>query len=361
MYVFLCQLCTKKEKMARKYYDIIKNDDENCTILLYGYIGRYDDVSSAVVAQELMEAVNQYAKIDVRVNSMGGEVYEGIAIFNALRNCKAEVTIFIDGIAASAASFVAACGRKVLMGKYSKLMIHEPSGGCYGNKEDMAKCIKELTDIENDLINIYASRCKKSTAEIKNEYFDGKDHWLTADEAVSQGMADGIFDTDPVEGDEPKQIYTTIYNRLEEPQNKNTMSILEELKKSQRFKDCKTEEDALKIVASLEKNGAENETLKAKAAALEASNKKFAEAEAARDAAEKKAILDAAEGEGRIDAETRPTYATLLDKDRELGEKIISQLPKSRRAVEDIKEEVHEVSNAWNERQKEISQRYYGK
>ena len=76
-----------------------------CCILLYGDIGEYDDnVRSGDIARELLEAEALTGKVDVRINSNGGEVYSGIAIFNALKNSKADITIYVDGIAASAAS-----------------------------------------------------------------------------------------------------------------------------------------------------------------------------------------------------------------------------------------------------------------
>lgn len=83
-----------------------------CCILLYGDIGEYDDnVRSGDIARELLEAEALTGKVDVRINSNGGEVYSGIAIFNALKNSKADITIYVDGIAASMASVIALCGQ----------------------------------------------------------------------------------------------------------------------------------------------------------------------------------------------------------------------------------------------------------
>lgn len=87
-----------------------------CCILLYGDIGEYDDnVRSGDIARELLEAEALTGKVDVRINSNGGEVYSGIAIFNALKNSKADITIYVDGIAASMASVIALCGKPVQM------------------------------------------------------------------------------------------------------------------------------------------------------------------------------------------------------------------------------------------------------
>lgn len=98
---------------------------------------------------------------------MGGEVYSGIAIFNALRGSKADVNIYIDGIAASIASVIASCGKPVHMSRYARLMVHSVSGGCYGNKDEIRQCVDEIESLEETLADIYAARCKKTKDEIK--------------------------------------------------------------------------------------------------------------------------------------------------------------------------------------------------
>ena len=90
----------------KKFFNMIPGEDVAC-ILLYGDIGDYDKVRSGDVVRELLEMEAQYKKIDVRINSNGGDVYSGIAIFNAFKNTKADITIYIDGITASIASGIA--------------------------------------------------------------------------------------------------------------------------------------------------------------------------------------------------------------------------------------------------------------
>lgn len=199
---------------------------EACCILLYGDIGDYDDVRSGDIARELLEAESAYGKIDVRINSNGGDVYAGIAIFNALKNSKADITIYIDGIAASMASVIALCGKPVQMSRYSRLMLHSVMGGCYGNKDEMRRCIAEIESLEDTLCEMYATRLGKGKDEIRSTYFDGTDHWLRADEALALGFIDGIYDADPVPEDStPDQVYQIFNNRLNKPQTKNQMNL----------------------------------------------------------------------------------------------------------------------------------------
>lgn len=213
-----------------KYLNIHTAPDGTVTIFLYGEIGDYGDVKSGNVVSELKAAENSGARIDVRINSIGGDVYSGIALYNALKGSRADIHIYIDGVAASMAAVLALCGKPVTMSKYARLMLHSVSGGCYGNKTELRRCIDEIQALEDSLADMLASKLKTDKAQIKSSYFDDNDHWLTAGEALSLGLVDGIYDADPVPDDStPEQIYSIFNNRLDKPSNDNQMN-LEELK-----------------------------------------------------------------------------------------------------------------------------------
>ena len=158
-----------------RYFNIQTDAEGVGTIFLYGDIGDYYDVQSVRVAKELMEAEKASRRVNVRINSNGGEVYCGIAIYNAIKNSKADVRIYVDGIAASMASVIALCGKPVEMSKYARLMLHSVSGGCYGNKNDIQKCIEEIESLEDSLADIYSERTGMTKDEVKATYFDGED------------------------------------------------------------------------------------------------------------------------------------------------------------------------------------------
>lgn len=120
----------------KRFFNIIPGKDAAC-ILLYGEIGEYDRVRSGDIARELIEAESASRQIDVRINSIGGDIFTGMAIFNAFRQSAADITIYIDGVAASMGSVIAACGKPVKMSRYARLMVHSPSGGAYGNAGEM--------------------------------------------------------------------------------------------------------------------------------------------------------------------------------------------------------------------------------
>ena len=329
---------------------------EACCILLYGDIGDYDDVRSGDIARELLEAESAYGKIDVRINSNGGDVYAGIAIFNALKNSKADITIYIDGIAASMASVIALCGKPVQMSRYSRLMLHSVMGGCYGNKDEMRRCIAEIESLEDTLCEMYATRLGKGKDEIRSTYFDGTDHWLRADEALALGFIDGIYDADPVPEDStPDQVYQIFNNRLNKPQNEEQMN-LDELKKRPHFKNCASDEDFLREIGVLETEAGKVPGLNTEVNRLTGELKVFQDKAKADEENSRKKLLDDAQEDGRIDATTRPIYENLLVNDRENGEKALEKLAPKRKVMNDLHVNPTDES-PWNKRQREIKEK----
>lgn len=360
----------------KKYFNIIPGSGR-CSVLLYGDIG--GAVDSGDVMRELLEAEQTYGRIDVRINSVGGDVFSGIAIFNALLQSRADIHIYVDGLAASMASVIALCGKPVEMSRYARLMLHSVRGGCWGTKEEIADCIKEMEALEGTLCQMYARRIDKSEEEIRAMYFDGKDHWLTAQEALDLGFIDGIYDVeDDPAGDviganmrhsQPtgsmtnEEIYSLFNNRLElklaktgQPQTENKMTFLDELKKNPKFADCASEEAVLQRVAQLEKTAASAEALAAENATLKTENQAFKDKEAAAFVAEKQQLLDDAEKCGKITAVTRPAFAALLESDFEKGKQALAELKPTKRVMVDIQEP--SVESTWDKRKEQIRNRY---
>lgn len=344
-----------KDMTMSRFFNITTSDDGTSTIFLYGDIGDYTEVQSGRIAQELMEAERVSRRIHVRINSNGGEVYSGIAIFNALRHSQADIRIYVDGIAASMASVIALCGKPVEMSKYARLMLHSVSGGCYGNKQDLQRCMEEIESLEGSLSEIYAERLGMSQEEVRQTYFDGEDHWLTAQEALDLGFIDGIYDADPVPADStPAQIYTLFNNRLIEPQKNREDMNLEDVKKRPRFKDCASDADVFRLMDQLEEEAGKVPVLTKENSDLKAKVKTYEDKAATEDLAARKQLLDAAEQDGRIDATTRPIYENLLANDRENGEKALAQLPVKRRVMEDLHLEPNGDESPWAKRMREI-------
>ena len=305
-----------------KFFNTIPGDGE-VAILLYGDVGDGQKVDSSRVVAELMELQSRYKKIDVRINSNGGDVFSGIAIYEALRTCKADVTIYVDGVAASIAGIIAMCGKPLYMSPYARLMIHSVSGGGYGNAAELRELAAIMENMETDLARIISGRCGMRPEDISARYFDGSDHWLTAQEAVDMRLADGIYsmpDSNAPEGQTNEEVYKFFYNRLNTNQtNIRDMALIDKLRMLTSFKDANDEQGVIDRVRNLE-----NRALKADS--LERANNDYRDRIAAVEARETEAILDRAVSEGRISREQRGTFKTLMDKDRTTTEALLASM-----------------------------------
>lgn len=198
----------------------IVNKDRSVSILLYGDIGENAGVSSEMIVARLMELSKTYPHIDVRINSNGGDVFSGFAIYNALKSSSTDITIHVDGLAASIAGAIALCGKPVYMSRNARLMFHGVSVGMYGNKQEFERVLVQIHSLEGSLANMLSSRLKMSEEEIKSRFFDGADHWFTAEEALQQGLIDGISEPwEELKGLEvnnknPQEIYSMYYNHF---------------------------------------------------------------------------------------------------------------------------------------------------
>ncbi|MDN6352793.1 MAG: ATP-dependent Clp protease proteolytic subunit [Corynebacterium sp.] len=158
-------------------------------ILIYGEIGG-DIVSSSVVSE--LKGLDT-DELTVRVNSPGGDVYEGLAIMNALRSHPATVTAVVEGLAASAASFIAVGGAdRVVMRPTAELMVHEAMSFIGGNAADMSRVVADLDRISANLSTVYAERAGGDPAEWRERM--RAETWFSAEEAVAVGLADAVED-----------------------------------------------------------------------------------------------------------------------------------------------------------------------
>lgn len=159
-------------------------------LLLYGTVGSdfFGDGFSALDVANALSEVGRKTAVNVRINSGGGDALEGLAIHSLLTAHKGTVTVFVDSIAASAASIIAMGGDEIVMRKGAMLMIHDPGGITIGNAADHEKTLEALDTIATSMADIYADRAGKSIEDARADMVE--EIWLTADEAVSEGYAD---------------------------------------------------------------------------------------------------------------------------------------------------------------------------
>jgi ATP-dependent Clp endopeptidase proteolytic subunit ClpP len=150
-------------------------------------IGWYD--SDSIWLGNVLRDNSDATDIEVWINSPGGSVFEGIAMYNMLRLAKQPVSVHIAGLAASIATIIAMAGDKVYMAKGSSFMIHNPSSGSWGESKDLRKTAEVLDQLKENLIDIYASETGLDRKEIATMMDD--ETWMTLEQAQKLGFIDG--------------------------------------------------------------------------------------------------------------------------------------------------------------------------
>ena len=186
---------------------------------LYGTIAEEswfdDDVTPKMFKDEL---ISGEGPVTVWINSPGGDCVAASQIFAMLMDYKGEVTVKIDGLAASAASVIAMAGTKVLMASTALMMIHNPITAAFGDSEDMQKAIEMLSEVKESIINAYELKTGMSRNKL-SKLMDAET-WMNAKKAMEYGFADGILTDESKAEDIPaytfsgKTASTALFNKV---------------------------------------------------------------------------------------------------------------------------------------------------
>lgn len=171
----------------------MKGGGERAELTLYGDISDSSWWGDEVTPKQFkadLDALGEVAQLDIYINSGGGDVFAGNAIYNMLRRHKAHKTVYVDGLAASIASVIAMAGDKIVMPENAMLMIHNAWTIAWGNKADMRKIADEMDKIDGLIAGVYADKAGRENAEFA-ALMDAET-WFTAEEAVAAGLADEI-------------------------------------------------------------------------------------------------------------------------------------------------------------------------
>lgn len=179
-------------KAASKWFDFRNAKDESVELYIYDVVG---DSWTGSDAASLVKEIANYKKkrINTRINSPGGSVFDGVAIYNALKNHDGGVTTYVDGLAASIASIIALAGDKIVMADNAMMMIHNPSSFSYGEAKDLRKDADILDQIKETLINTYANKTNKPRETIAADM--DKETWFTATEAKEYGLVTEVTES----------------------------------------------------------------------------------------------------------------------------------------------------------------------
>lgn len=167
--------------------------DDKYAIDMYDIIGEgfYSDGVTVKGVTNALKRMNG-EDVTVNINSAGGDMFEGLAIYNALREYDGKVTVKVMGMAASAASIIAMAGDEVLIGESAFFMIHNAWSIAVGNKNDFIKAAEDFSKFDEAMANIYAKKTGKDYAEITKMMDD--ETWLSGKDSVEMGFATDYLD-----------------------------------------------------------------------------------------------------------------------------------------------------------------------
>ena len=241
--------------MNKNWYNIkAEASSKSADVYIFDEIGTF-----GLTAQSFIEEIKSYkdTPMSLHINCVGGDVFEGMAIYNVLKKRTARTTVYIEGIAASMGSVIALAGDDVVMAENSLFMIHNAWGGAMGEATEIRKTAALLDKISGEIADIYTKKTNLPYNRVK-EMMD-EETWLSADEAFNLGFIDSISDAIKVAAKYDVSKFKNITDK--EIQNKLSVNLkskkmTEELK---NWFNAKVEEIITKVKAS---NESETEDVK---------------------------------------------------------------------------------------------------
>lgn len=194
-------------------YLTIKQESKTSTPEMYidGEIvtDEYEDSdTSAAGFRDALKSLGDVKKINLHINSPGGSVFEGIAIYNMLKQNSAQINVYVDGLAASIASVIAMSGDTIFMPSNAMLMIHNPWTYAVGNANELRKQADNLDQITKSSVQTYLAKAGDKLDETTLKQLMDDETWLTAQEAYDYGLADEVV--------EPNKVAASINKRFAE-------------------------------------------------------------------------------------------------------------------------------------------------
>lgn len=197
--------------MKRKFWNWVK-DDAGRTLFLNGEISDetwYGDEVTPRLFKDELEACQ--GDITVWINSPGGDVFAAAQIYNMLMDYKGNVTVKIDGLAASAASVIAMAGTEVLMSPVAMMMIHNPMTVAIGDSQELQKAIEMLSEVKESIINAY--EIKSGLSRTKLSRLMDAESWFNAKKAIEMGFADKLLFTEEKSINHEEELEAVMFSR----------------------------------------------------------------------------------------------------------------------------------------------------
>ncbi len=234
-----------KKKKPNKFWEMKMSADKtnSADIFIYGEITQYawedeGEVSSTSFKKELDE-LGQVTQINLHINSPGGSVFEGVAIHNMLMRHKANVTVYVDGLAASIASVIAMAGNEIRMPVNAMMMVHNPLNIVFGNAIDLRKAADDLDRIGESAVQSYLQKAGDKLDDETLKTLLAAETWLSADQAFQYGLCDVVEDANQMVASISEDLfeeYKNVPKKLQQPQPSPGISA-EEMAIRQKIKE----------------------------------------------------------------------------------------------------------------------------
>ena len=308
---------------------------------MYGLIGSGLDIDALEVVKEIeKKRKDGISDFVFYVNSDGGEVAQGSAIFNYLDRTDVNVTWVVDGIAASMmAVLITNPKHTVKAARHAKFMYHRVSGYVYGNSEEVRSGADMIDSFESTLVEMMSQRLNMSVEETRSKYFDGTDHWLSAEQAVNAGLCDEIIN----DGKPMKELkHITNARDAFNFYNNQIINLKQKDKKMENAKAFASAlgiaetDDEQTVLNSVKNVVDERQGLRAQLEAEKAKNATLAEKMKQYEKGKVKSLVDSAIAAKKIGEDDRENYTKLAEKDYETTEQVLNRMKPVERIVNSI-------------------------
>lgn len=241
----------------KKFWEVRSATDKVGELYIYGEItsSKWDDVDTTAHSfKEDLEGLGKIQTLYVYINSPGGSVFQGQAIYSILKRQKARVEVHIDGLAASIASVIAMAGDTIFMPRNAMMMVHNPWTFSIGNAQDLRKEADALDKIRETLIETYLGKAGSKLSIDQISDFMDEETWLTADECYSYGLCDQVVEAREIAASIDTELFSKYKNApkelLEASKGKNKIKkhVLSDQEKQEKIAASKAKIEEINII-----------------------------------------------------------------------------------------------------------------
>jgi len=178
-----------------KFLELVAKSKKEVNVIMFGSVSQWSALSATKMQEVLQQAEKDgYEKVNLMINSPGGSIFEGLAIYNILKAHNLEIVGDVVGMAASMASALLMGCDSVRIGKGSRMMIHSGSSGVYGNASQILQHAKLLESLNLTIAELYADKVNETAEWVQENWMkDGMDSWFTAEQASKAGLVDEVY------------------------------------------------------------------------------------------------------------------------------------------------------------------------